>query len=154
MILLYTTEKSGSVFIRTDQLDGETDWKLRKAITTTQTCVPPEKILDLDGLITANPPNDLIYDFRGFFQLGRDPDNCQKEPLSLENALWANTVLASNGFMLGQVVYTGKETRSMMNSREPNTKFGKLDLELNRLSKLLFVMMIIVSFMIVTLNGF
>jgi magnesium-transporting ATPase (P-type) len=29
MILLRTTEKSGSCFIRTDQLDGETDWKLR-----------------------------------------------------------------------------------------------------------------------------
>jgi len=34
-ILLYTTEKNGTVFIRTDQLDGETDWKLRKAIATT-----------------------------------------------------------------------------------------------------------------------
>jgi phospholipid-translocating ATPase len=30
-ILLYTTERQGTVFIRTDQLDGETDWKLRKA---------------------------------------------------------------------------------------------------------------------------
>ena len=29
LILLYTSEPSGSVFIRTDQLDGETDWKLR-----------------------------------------------------------------------------------------------------------------------------
>jgi phospholipid-translocating ATPase len=35
-LLLYTTEKNGSVFIRTDQLDGETDWKLRKAIAVTQ----------------------------------------------------------------------------------------------------------------------
>ena len=32
LVLLQTTEKSGSVFIRTDQLDGETDWKLRKAV--------------------------------------------------------------------------------------------------------------------------
>ncbi len=29
MVLLRTTEKSGASFIRTDQLDGETDWKLR-----------------------------------------------------------------------------------------------------------------------------
>lgn len=36
LLLLYTTEKSGSVFIRTDQLDGETDWKLRKAVAMTQ----------------------------------------------------------------------------------------------------------------------
>ncbi len=28
-MLLRTTEKSGASFIRTDQLDGETDWKLR-----------------------------------------------------------------------------------------------------------------------------
>ena len=34
-LLLYTTEKNGSVFIRTDQLDGETDWKLRKAVAVT-----------------------------------------------------------------------------------------------------------------------
>lgn len=34
-LLLQTTEKNGSVFIRTDQLDGETDWKLRKAIAMT-----------------------------------------------------------------------------------------------------------------------
>jgi phospholipid-translocating ATPase len=35
LVLLYTTERSGAVFIRTDQLDGETDWKLRKAVTKT-----------------------------------------------------------------------------------------------------------------------
>src|SRR5690606_36246479 len=33
LILLYTSEESGGSFIRTDQLDGETDWKLRKAVS-------------------------------------------------------------------------------------------------------------------------
>ena len=33
------------------------------------------------------------------------------------------------------VTYTGKETRQKMNAREPNTKFGKLDLELNSENK-------------------
>ena len=28
MVIMYTTEKTGTFFIRTDQLDGETDWKL------------------------------------------------------------------------------------------------------------------------------
>lgn len=36
IILLRTTEKSGASFIRTDQLDGETDWKLRTAVPITQ----------------------------------------------------------------------------------------------------------------------
>lgn len=107
LVLLYTTEKSGSVFIRTDQLDGETDWKLRKAITFTQhagASSQPESVINIDAHIVANPPNDQIYDFKGYFQ---SPDIDQKEGLSLENTLWANTVLASTGFILGMVIYTG-----------------------------------------------
>lgn len=52
------------------------------------------------------------------------------------------------------VVYTGLETRSMMNSREHNTKVGKLDLELNRLSKFLFCCMILISMLVVALDNF
>ena len=52
------------------------------------------------------------------------------------------------------VIYTGKETRAHMNSREQTTKVGKLDLEINRLSKFLFVFMLILSFGIVALSGF
>lgn len=36
MVFLSTTEKNGACFIRSDQLDGETDWKLRLAVSTTQ----------------------------------------------------------------------------------------------------------------------
>jgi cob(I)alamin adenosyltransferase len=39
-----------------------------------------------------------------------------------------------------------------MNGRDPNTKFGKLDMELNRLSKILFVFMIMISASLVLLD--
>jgi phospholipid-translocating ATPase len=51
-------------------------------------------------------------------------------------------------------VYTGRETRSMMNARDANTKVGKLDLELNHLSKFLFFFMIVVSMVVVALDNF
>lgn len=63
-------------------------------------------------------------------------------------------MLASTGYVLGQVLYTGKETRSIMNARDATTKVGKLDLEINRISKLLFLFMIVVSFVIVALDEF
>ena len=56
--------------------------------------------------------------------------------------------------MLAVVLYTGKETRSKMNARDANTKFGKLDLELNRLSKILFFFMICIALGIVALDKF
>ena len=67
-VLLYTSEKTGSVFIRTDQLDGETDWKLRKACGMTQSFPDYMKLSQIDGTVVANPPNNLIYDFKGYFE--------------------------------------------------------------------------------------
>ena len=79
LLLLFTTEKSGGVFIRTDQLDGETDWKLRKAVGITQNHATslgnaPESILSLNAHVVANPPTDMIYDFKGYLQLGGEFD--------------------------------------------------------------------------------
>jgi phospholipid-translocating ATPase len=51
--LLYTTDKNRTIFIRTDQLDGETDWKLRKPIQTTQDYKPTENLHKLVGRIMA-----------------------------------------------------------------------------------------------------
>lgn len=56
------------------------------------------------------------------------------EPLTAENMLWANTVLAA-GSAVGIVVYTGRETRAVMNTSQPGTKTGLLDMEINRLAK-------------------
>ena len=68
--------------------------------------------------------------------------------------MWANTVLASSGHVLGMIVYTGVESRAQMNSKEAKTKVGKLDLEINRLSKFLFIFMMVLSLGIVALSGF
>ena len=56
------------------------------------------------------------------------------EPLTAENVLWANTVLAA-GSAVGFVVYTGPETRAVMNTSHPETKMGLLEVEINRLAK-------------------
>jgi len=66
MLLLHTTEPSGTIFIRTDQLDGETDWKLRKPLAPTQK-VAPQDILSIGGWVVALPPSQEIYDFKGYY---------------------------------------------------------------------------------------
>lgn len=151
LLLLYTTERTGSVFIRTDQLDGETDWKLRKAVPQTQKAHSPEDIVTMQNYIVALPPSDKIYEFMGQML---DNHSDQKEPLSLENTLWANTVLASTGYILGLVLYTGAETRAQMNSKMPRSKIGLLDWEINFLSKILFVLMLFIAFIMTLLDGF
>ena len=155
MIFLHTNDKSKTIFLRTDQLDGETDWKLRKPINTTQELNDIRKLVNEDYYLIVDPPTKHIYQFKGVFimQIGTNSLNVKKEGLSLENTLWANTVIASSN-ATGIVIYTGKETRAQKNNSEPQPKFGSIDLEINAISKALFIFMFLCAIAIVALSGF
>lgn len=67
--------------------------------------------------------------------------------------MWANTVVAA-GRATGIVVYTGSETRSVMNNSTARSKVGLLDMEINNLTKLLFIAVIGLSLVMMCLKGF
>ncbi|KAL1916153.1 uncharacterized protein VTP21DRAFT_6157 [Calcarisporiella thermophila] len=155
LILLRTSEASSSCFIRTDQLDGETDWKLRLAVPSCQKLPSDASLLQIKAEVHAEAPQKDIHTFTGTFTrlLVGNSAASQAEPLGVENTLWTNTVLAS-GTAVGFVIYTGKDTRAVMNTNQPETKVGLLDWEINRLSKILFMVTLSLSFVMVALSGF
>uniref|UniRef100_A0A4W2GLY0 Phospholipid-transporting ATPase n=1 Tax=Bos indicus x Bos taurus TaxID=30522 RepID=A0A4W2GLY0_BOBOX len=152
MVFLRTSEKAGSCFIRTDQLDGETDWKLKVAVSCTQRLPALGDLFSINAYVYAQKPQLDIHSFEGTFTR-EDSDPPVHESLSIENTLWASTVVAS-GTVIGVVIYTGKETRSVMNTSNPKNKVGLLDLELNQLTKALFLALVALSVVMVTLQGF
>uniref|UniRef100_A0A673HQ58 Phospholipid-transporting ATPase n=1 Tax=Sinocyclocheilus rhinocerous TaxID=307959 RepID=A0A673HQ58_9TELE len=152
MILLRTSEKTGSCFIRTDQLDGETDWKLRIAVACTQRLPALGDLFSISAYVYAQKPELDIHSFEGNFTW-EDCDPPIHESLSIENTLWASTVVAS-GTVIGVVIYTGKEMRSVLNTSQSKNKVGLLDLELNRLTKALFLAQVVLSVVMVALQGF
>lgn len=48
-------------------------------------------------------------------------DGDERISLNLDHAIWANSVIAS-GNAVGVVIYTGLETRSVMNTSQPASK--------------------------------
>jgi len=56
----------------------------------------------VDASITYQPPSSDIYEFMGVFKSLNN-----QEPLSLENSLWANTIITS-GKVLGLILFSGK----------------------------------------------
>lgn len=71
-VLLRTSEKTGASFIRTDQLDGETDWKLRRAVVALQKLNTNEDLLTFQGYVFCEKPKKEIYDFLGTFTTTQD----------------------------------------------------------------------------------
>eukprot|EP00759_Apiculatamorpha_spiralis_P024625 PhF_6_TR27937/c0_g1_i3/m.41160/K01530/E3.6.3.1; phospholipid-translocating ATPase len=147
-VLLHTTEKTGASFLRTDQLDGETDWKLRFPVRVTQQCTTHQQIVNCTGELQVDPPTKEVYKFCGVVNT---PEGCIS--LDLSNTLWANCVVAT-GHCVCVVIYSGKDTRCAMNQSTPSAKQGRLEEELNQLSYYLFGIMFFASLLLVGLQQF
>ncbi|CUM67621.1 uncharacterized protein PRCAT00005322001 [Priceomyces carsonii] len=162
MILLQSSEKGGSgeAFIKTDQLDGETDWKLRVACNVTQSILNLTDLVNNISLIVGNPTKS-IHQFNGrlIYHPNRHTGSSSSSPsnqtfaLTVDQTLWANTVLAS-GPVIGIVIYTGVETRQLLNTTTSRVKTGLLELEINGLSKILCLVVFLLSVALVLAHGF
>ncbi|OXB62023.1 hypothetical protein ASZ78_003194 [Callipepla squamata] len=109
-------------------------------------------LLQIRSYVYAEEPNIDIHNFVGTFTR-EDSDPSVNESLSIENTLWASTVIAS-GTVVGVVLYTGRELRSVMNTSNPRSKIGLFDLEVNCLTKILFGALVVVSLVMVALQHF
>ncbi|XP_075263980.1 putative phospholipid-transporting ATPase IIA isoform X2 [Convolutriloba macropyga] len=152
MVLLRTTEEQGTCFVRTDQLDGETDWKLRVAVPCTQRLPSENDLFSINAFIYADKPHMDIYSFIGTFTINGHQGK-EEVPLNIENTMWSNTVVAS-GSCVGCVVYTGTDTRCVMNTSQPASKVGLLDMEVNFLTKLLFIFLMGLTLTLMLMKGF
>lgn len=152
------SELTGEAFIRTDQLDGETDWKLRLASSLTQS-LPLHNLTRLR--VTAGKPDKRVNDFVGKVELIAEDtpegegsgSNTRSAPLGIDNTAWAYTVLASSSTVYGVVVYTGSQTRQALSTSLSRSKVGLLELEINSLTKILCIVTLLLSLILVLIGG-
>ncbi|KAL7795424.1 hypothetical protein V8C37DRAFT_374477 [Trichoderma ceciliae] len=157
---------SGETFIRTDQLDGETDWKLRLASPLTQS-IAVEEFVRLR--VTAGKPDKKVNEFVGTVELmptrlaansqqamsdNENSNDSKSAALSIDNTAWANTVIASQGTTFAVILYTGPQTRSALSTSPPRSKIGLLEYEINSLTKILCALTLALSVILVALEGF
>ncbi|KAI5923855.1 hypothetical protein F4810DRAFT_667813 [Camillea tinctor] len=156
---------AGETFIRTDQLDGETDWKLRLASPLTQS-LPLEELVRVR--VTGGRPDKKVNEFIGTVQLMSNKhdvlrfpphsdevgDGGETAPLSIDNTAWANTVIASQATTIAVIVYTGPQTRSALSTSPSRSKTGLLEHEINSLTKILCALTLALSIVLVALEGF
>ncbi|KAK8927061.1 putative phospholipid-transporting ATPase IIA [Metarhizium anisopliae] len=155
---------SGETFIRTDQLDGETDWKLRLASALTQSIAPEEfvrlrviggkpdkKVGEFVGTIELFPTRQ---DATSHYSMLKHDGNSKSAPLSIDNTAWANTIIASQGTTLAVILYTGPQTRSALSTSPSRSKTGLLEYEINSLTKILCALTLALSVVLVALEGF
>ncbi|KAG1338875.1 Phospholipid-transporting ATPase 1 [Cocos nucifera] len=145
MVLLSTSDPTGAAYVQTINLDGESNLKTRYARLETAV-LPPESWSA--AVIRCEPPNLNIYGFQATIELdGRQialgPTNIILRGCEIKNTAW----------VIGVAVYTGMETKVMLNNSGAPSKRSRLETKMNREIIILAVIMLLYCTFVATATG-
>ncbi|KAJ8773740.1 hypothetical protein K2173_006390 [Erythroxylum novogranatense] len=141
LLFLATTNPDGVCYVETSNLDGETNLKIRKALEKTRDYLTPEKAVEFKGEVQCEQPNNSLYTFTGNLIIDK-----QTLPLSPNQLLLRGCSLRNTEYIVGVVVFTGHETKVMMNSMNVPSKRSTLERKLDKLILILFGTLFIMCF--------
>ncbi|KAJ3311213.1 hypothetical protein HDV04_004217 [Boothiomyces sp. JEL0838] len=137
IIILSSSEPDGLCFIETSNLDGETNLKIRQAIPETADLVSPETVSRLDAIVKSELPNNSLYTFDATLNI-KD----KKYPIGPNQLLLRGAQLKNTKWVYAIVVFTGHETKLMMNSTTTPLKRTKVENMVNSEIILLFFVLL------------
>ncbi|KAH9160413.1 hypothetical protein LEN26_001860 [Aphanomyces euteiches] len=115
-LVLATSNKNGMCYVQTANLDGETNMKIRQALTT-QKFSSFEELNNVKVSVTCDAPNKNMFEWSGYVDL-----NDENLPASIDNLLLRGCDLCSSEWTVAMVLYTGPETKIALNASDGEKK--------------------------------
>lgn len=160
IVVLNSSDPEGNAFIETKNLDGETNLKVRKALKATTGIQSEEDIEHARFIIDSEPPHANLYSYNGLLKYtasksgsgqsysdefgsgkpapahssaaaANDIQNRRVEPITINELLLRGCAIRNTDWVLGIVVFTGEDTKIMLNSGETPSKRSKIEKETN-----------------------
>ncbi|KAL8701923.1 MAG: hypothetical protein Q9201_004653 [Fulgogasparrea decipioides] len=138
VVVLSTSDPDGQCYVETKNLDGETNLKVRQALHCGRKMKHSKDCERASFLIESGPPNVNLYQYSGVARWTQrdarkreDPGTEMAEPISINNLLLRGCSLRNTAWVLGVVVYTGRETKIMLNSGITPSKRSRIARDLN-----------------------
>lgn len=138
IVILSTSDPDGACYVETKSLDGETNLKVREALHCGRLVKHARDCEKAEFTIDSELPHANLYQYNGAIKWEqRDPRNPDApgtemvEPISINNMLLRGCSLRNTEWVLAVVVFTGLETKIMLNSGETPSKRARLAKDLN-----------------------
>lgn len=128
IIICATSEEENVAFVETKNLDGETNLKSRSAcpeltyLRHAKACADPKNSFSVD----CEQPNNNMYRLTATVAMSNG-----KYPIDLDQTLLRGTVLRHTKWVIGLVIYTGQDTKIVLNSGGTPSKRSKVERQMN-----------------------
>uniref|UniRef100_A0A8C7GB56 Phospholipid-transporting ATPase n=1 Tax=Oncorhynchus kisutch TaxID=8019 RepID=A0A8C7GB56_ONCKI len=149
LLLLSSSEPLNLVYIETAELDGETNLKVKQALTVTGKLEDSvEKLANFNGEVHCEPPNNRLDKFTGTLTLKGETYSLDNERILLRGCTLRNTQ-----WCFGLVVFGGPDTKLMQNCGRTTFKRTSIDRLMNVLVLSIFGFLMIMCLFLAIGNG-
>jgi phospholipid-translocating ATPase len=132
IVVLSTSDPEGMCYLETKNLDGETNLKVRKALQATSSISSEEDIERSSFVLDSEPPHQNLYVYRGVLRYKDATTNEEKqEPVTINEFLLRGCAVRNTSWIIGLVVFTGADTKIMLNGGSAPSKRSKIEVETN-----------------------
>ncbi|KAG5636603.1 hypothetical protein H0H81_007428 [Sphagnurus paluster] len=132
IVVLSTSDADGMCYLETKNLDGETNLKPRKSVKATSSITSEEDIERSSFYLDSEPPHQNLYLYHGVLRY-KDPATGEQkqEPVSINELLLRGCAIRNTNWVIGLVVFTGADTKIMLNGGDTPSKRSKIEKETN-----------------------
>ncbi|CCC66925.1 hypothetical protein NCAS_0A03670 [Naumovozyma castellii] len=154
IILLSTSDSDGGCYLETKNLDGETNLKVRESLKCSHSIRNSRDIARTKFWVESEGPHANLYSYQGNVKWVDSKDgDLKNEPVTINNLLLRGCTLRNTKWAMGMVVFTGDDTKIMLNSGATPTKKSRISRELNLSVSLNFLFLFIICFISAIING-
>ncbi|KAF8952701.1 hypothetical protein BGZ52_004473 [Haplosporangium bisporale] len=141
IVILSTSEPDGLCFIETKNLDGETNLKIRRGLTATKDLKTPAAIERAAFYVESEAPHANLYSYQGALKwlisdgadmpAGNRVVHNKTESVTINEILLRGCVLRNTNHVIGMVLFSGTDTKIMLNSGDTPSKRSRIEKDLN-----------------------
>ncbi|KAF2762402.1 phospholipid-translocating P-type ATPase [Pseudovirgaria hyperparasitica] len=138
IVVLSTSDTDGACYVETKNLDGETNLKVRQALRCGRDVKHARQCEQCSFIIESEGPQPNLYSYSGVIRWEQKdihdpqaPTVEMAEPVTINNLLLRGCTVRNTDWIVGVVVYTGEETKIMLNAGITPSKRAKISKDLN-----------------------
>ncbi|XP_069819619.1 phospholipid-transporting ATPase IK [Dendropsophus ebraccatus] len=150
LFLLYTSEPNSLCYVETADIDGETNLKFKQALMVTHNSLSTtEALAAFDGKVVCEEANSNMHSFIGTMEWNGEKYSLDKDCILLRGCKMRNTK-----YCYGLVIYAGFDSKIMKNCGRFTVKKTKLDVMMNYIVVIVFVVLIVCAVSLAFASGF
>ncbi|KTW27436.1 hypothetical protein T552_02414 [Pneumocystis carinii B80] len=159
ILILATSESDGACYVETKNLDGETNLKLRHALRCGYEIKTAADCEKATFIIESENPNSNLYKYNAVIRWTQFVDeNLEEqrgfsEQASIQNTLFRGCQLKNTKWVIGIVIFTGEETKIMLNAGATPSKRSKITKNLNWTIMVNFIILFCMCFISGVMSG-